>query len=296
MENQTTELENTENTASAEKPNGKGAKICKALRIALDVVLYLFLAFSIFLLIVTIVSKRSGDGAVNVFGYEMRVVLSNSMEKSENSPDVSQYKIKDIKTKSMIFVKRVPQNEEAAKKWYSELKVGDVLTFRYVIGSSQETITHRLIAITPTENGYIFRLQGDNRSGETSVSTQTIYTSPADYPDPNEHFNFVLGKVVGNSTVLGYIVYSVQQPLGIALIVIVPCAIIIIWQAIRIISVIGEGRKQKAAAEIEKAREEAQREARERESQAQELEELKRKLAELEKGNQSGNGDGDHVE
>ena len=252
------------------------SKLSKALGIAVDVILYLFLAICLFALIISLVSKKDPDGAVNLFGREMRLVVSQSMEKSEYSrKDIEQYEIKDLKLRSMVFIERVPDDEEEAKEWYSRLAVGDVLTFRYVIGSSQQTITHRIIEITPKEGGYVIQLQGDNRGESGDVSTQTIDTSESG----ETAFNYVIGKVTGSSTVLGYIVYGIKQPIGTALIVIVPCCIIIIWHVIRIISVVSEDRKKKAAAELEAAKKLAEQQAEEREKQAAELEEMKRRLA-----------------
>lgn len=276
--------ENNEVAAqNTEQKSTKGAKTRKIFGIILDVILYLFLALSLFMLIMSVSSKKSKDGAMNLFGYEMRIVASSSMELSEYSPDVSGYKIKNLKVKSMIFIERLPEDEQKAKEWYSKLSVGDVLTFRYFLGSSQETITHRITEITPTDSGYIIKLQGDNRTEGATVSTQTIYTSPEDYPSQNEIYNYVIGKVVGNSTALGYMVYSVKQPVGTALIIIVPCSIIIVWQIIRIVNYLNEERKKKTAAALEEANRKVAEEAEQRESQAQEMEELKRKIAELEK-------------
>lgn len=293
MKKNVNEIENTDSEAVREqKSSPAGVKVRKILSIALDVILYAFLILCVFVLIVSLTSKRN-DGAANLFGYEMRIVVSPSMEKSEYSADVSQYKIKDIKTKSVVFVERVPEDEEKAKDWYAALKVGDVLTFRYVISSSQETITHRITEITPTETGYVIKLQGDNRTEGSTVDTQTIYTSSADYPNQNAIYNYVIGKVVGQSTFIGYILYAISQPVGLACIVIVPCAIIIIWQIVRVAAVIGEDRKKKAAVKIAEAERIAAAESEEREKQALELEELKRKLAQLERQN-AGPEDGSH--
>lgn len=253
----------------------------KIFSIVLDVVLYAFLALSVFILIVSLTSKKN-NGAASLFGYEMRIVASSSMEKSEYSVDVSKYKIKDLKLRSMVFIERVPEDEQKAAKWYASLKVGDVLTFRYTISTTQETITHRIIEITPTESGYVIKLQGDNRSEGSTVSTQTIYTSAEDYPNQNEIFNYVIGKVVGNSTAVGYIVYGVSRPIGLALIIIVPCAIIIIWQIVRVITVLSEERRKANSEKLRIAEEKAAAESEERARQARELEELKRKLSELE--------------
>ena len=301
-DNQTPETGGAEREANAELPAEASAvpvsKVKKAFNIVLDVVLYLFLALSVFLLILTLSSRRN-DGAVNFFGKEMRIVVSSSMEMSEDeefNKTIQQYKIKDLKVRTMVFIKRVPdadKNPEKAKAFYDSLKVGDVLTFRYTYGSTQETITHRIIEITPTANGYRIRLQGDNRAKGQTPDVQTVYTSEKDYDSTNDYYNYVIGKVTGKSAVLGNIVYAVSRPVGIALIVIVPCSVIIIWQIVRIVLVIAEDRKKKAAEEqakkeaaaaeeLERTRKQAEKEAYEREQKERELEELRRKVAELE--------------
>lgn len=291
MSDNVNEIENTNpQTEQPQKNSSAKGKVRKALKIVLDVILYLFLALSLFILIVSLSSKKK-DGAANIFGYEMRIVLSSSMEKSEYSADVGNYKIKDIKVRSMVFVKRVPEDEEKAREWYSKLEVGDVLTFRYVISSTQETITHRITEITPTQTGYIIKLQGDNRTEGATVSTQTIYTSSADYPNQNAVFNYVIGKVVGKSTVIGNIMYVISQPVGLACLVIVPCSIIIVWQIVRVILVLNHDRKKKADLKLAEAEQLAATESKEREKQALELEELKRKIAELEKQQPKQGGD-----
>ena len=46
------------------------------------------------------------------------------------------------------------------------VKVGDVLTFRYVY-ATQVTITHRITSITEEANGeFIIELAGDNKNSE----------------------------------------------------------------------------------------------------------------------------------
>lgn len=273
----------------------KRSKARKAISIVLDVILYLFLAFSVFVLIVSLVSSKN-NGASNLFGYEMRLVVSDSMEKSEYSADVSQYDIKEIKVKSMVFIERVPEDGAKAERWYSSLKVGDVLTFAYVSSVMQDVITHRITKIDVTENGYKITLQGDNRAKEDAVvSEQYIFTSPSDYETDNDKYNYVIGKVVGQSLVLGGIVYGVSTPVGVALIVILPCCLIMGWQIARIVNVVNEDRKRKAAEQIETAERKAAEQKEQSERQAVELEELKRKVAELEqnkRNNGEDNGEG----
>ena len=238
------------------------AKKKKIGKIVLYVLLYIFLAICIFLVFVTVLAKRDSDGAAEIFGYQMRVVTSDSMSESEYT-DVSAYKIKDIPIRSMVFVKVMPDDTDDADEFYRSLEVGDVLTFRYVY-TTQVTITHRITSITEKETGgFIIELAGDNKSSEDGQLTQVIDTSI-----PN-NTNYVIGKVTGQAYLLGLIMSFLMQPIGIVLVIIVPCTIIILIEVLKIAKVLGEDKKK--------------REQEEKEKKENEIEELRRKLAELEK-------------
>lgn len=240
-----------------EKINGKVKKI---LKIGANVLTYAFLVLCIFTLFIAVSSKKDSDGAATVFGKQIRIIRSDSMAKSEFT-DVSDYKIKSIPIKSLIIVETVPKSEAKREAWFSKLKVGDVLTFRYVF-VSQETVTHRITEIQPKEGGgYIIKLQGDNATSESGAGTQTIDTSDLESP------NYVIGKVTGQSHVLGVLVYAFKTPVGIICIVILPCLIIIGLELVRIIGVLQESKRKQAKEDAEK--------------KENEIEELKRQLAAL---------------
>lgn len=238
-------------------------KIKKIGKIALDVLLYIFLAICIFSVFVTVLSKRDSDGAAEVFGYQMRVVTSDSMSECEHT-DVSAYKIKDIPIRSMVFVKVMPDDPAEADEFYRSLEVGDVLTFRYVY-TTQVTITHRITSITEKETGgFIIELAGDNKNSEDGQLTQVIDTSI-----PN-NTNYVIGKVTGQAKLFGFVMSFLMQPVGIVLVIIVPCAIIILLEVLKIVKTLTADKKK--------------REQEEKDQKEKELEELRRRLAELEKG------------
>ena len=201
----------------------------RALAIAANTFIYVFCVLCLALLTFTVFSKRNADGAVDLLGYEMRIVLSGSMEKHPDV-NVSEYKIKDIRTGSMVFVQLVPDDETKAEEFYSKMKVGDVLTFRYVVAQRQETITHRIVDVQPKDiGGYIITLRGDNVSNG-ATGEQVIDTADVNSP------NYVIGKVTGKSFLFGRFVYSLKTPLGLALLIIIPCSIIIVWHVIKIIN------------------------------------------------------------
>ncbi len=238
----------------------KNEALKKTLKITGDVLLYIIIAFALFVLVVSVTSKKDGDGTVTVFGKQLRFVQSDSMAECELT-DISGYKIKSIPVKSCVFIEVVPENEQEKVEWYGNLKVGDVLTFKYVY-TKQETITHRIVDIAENETGgYIITLEGDNKNSDSNLLRQTINTSLGNSP------NYVIGKVTGQSYVLGLLVYALKTPVGIVCIVIIPCLIIIAFEIMRLVKVFGKDKKEKIKAEQER--------------QANEIEELRRQLAAL---------------
>ena len=142
--------------------------------------------------------------------------------------DVSDFKIKDLPVRSMVFVQAVPKDATEAENWYGSLRVGDILTFRYVY-TRQETITHRIIEISAKETGgHIITLEGDNKTTKSGALHQTIDTSSEESP------NYVIGKVVGKSIVLGFLVTVLKSAWGILFIVIVPCLLIIVSEIVQL--------------------------------------------------------------
>jgi len=256
----------------------------KILNIISGIITYIFLAICIFAVVTTIVSKRSGDGTTTVFGYQMRLVLTDSMAKNVLT-DVSGYEIKSIPAKSLVFVKVMPDDPVEATAWYRSLKVGDVLTFKYVY-TTQETITHRIVDIQEkSTGGFIITLEGDNKSSTSGQLKQVIDTSI-----PN-NMNYVIGKVVGQSRVLGFILNITRQPAGLALIIIVPCVIIIIFEIGKIMKAI---KQEKSAAVEQKPQEQEVKkpetpsvkpEKRLSDAEIQnEIDDLMKRLEELQKG------------
>ncbi len=237
-------------------------KARKTLSIIVNVLLYVFLGICVIALIFAFAAKKNSDGAVSVFGIQLRVVVSDSMAECELTKDeVAKYEIGSIPVKSVVFIELVPEDAEEAKTWYSELRPGDVLTFRYVY-VNQETITHRIKTITPNERGgYDIELIGDNKDSEDGLLIQKIDTSD------EQSFNYVIGKVTGTNYFLGVIISALKSKLGIVLMLIVPCLIIVVFEIIHLVTLLGEKKKAEAK-------------AKEEEKNA-ELEELKRQLAEL---------------
>lgn len=241
-----------------------GKTVCKVLNVVFNVVLYLIICIAIFVLAISVISKKDSDGAVTIFGHQIRFVKTNSMEECALT-DVSEYDVKSIKVKSCIFIEVVPQAEEEKALWYENLKIGDVLTFKYVY-NKQETITHRIVNIEEKQTGgYIITLEGDNKNAETNLLQQIIDTSLEDSP------NYVIGKVTGQSYVLGLLVYAFKTPIGIVFLIIIPCFVIITFEILKLVSMFSKERKFKFQQE--------------KSVQQEEIEKLKRQIEELQANN-----------
>lgn len=242
--------------------------IKRAAVIAVNVFIYCFLIICLIGVTLTLTSKSDKDGTSTIFGMQMRYVLSPSMEKCDET-DVSGFEIQDIRTKSMIFIDVVPDGAEEARAWYDALKIGDVLTFKFVY-VRQETITHRIVAKELNEDGsgYLITLQGDNKATNSENLTQVIDTSLTDSP------NYIIGKVIGQNYPLGVLVQALKTPVGMVCVIIIPALIILCVELFKIITLFSRDKHKK--------------DAKIKEAQQNEIDELRRRLAELEQNKASG--------
>lgn len=222
------------------------AIVKKAGKILSNAVLYAFVLLGLLSVVLTLTAKRSQDGTVRILGYEGRIVLSGSMEKCEATWDeIRGYRIKDIPLRSMIVVQTVPQEPSEARAWYGALSVGDVLTFRYFY-NGQVTVTHRIRAIEEKPSGgYIIRLIGDNRSDEAWGSVEQVIDTDQSEISPN----FVLGKVVGQSPAIGWVIYAKKKPTCLLFFIILPSALLILYEIVRIRTILHTGKEEAAARE-----------------------------------------------
>ena len=243
-----------------------GNKVKKILSIAMNVLVYAFIAVIALFLIFTIVFGKLGSDATSILGYQFRTVISPSMEECELT-DVSGYDIKSLPLNTMIFIEEVPTDSIEANEWYSDLEVGDVLTFKYLY-VRQEVITHRIIKIEDNgKGGYYIYLEGDNKNSEAGILTQMIDTSNEFSP------NYVIGKVVGHSYVIGSLVTFLRSTMGLVLIIVV-IVVILILEVLKLAKLLTHDKREE--------------EKKKQQAQLDELEELRKKVALLEKNNNEG--------
>lgn len=90
-----------------------------------------------------VISTKLAGGEPQIFGYQIKTVLSGSMEPS-------------IQTGSIIAVKSLESSEK------QNLKVDDVITF---METQDKLVTHRIIDVKQTADSVLYTTQGDNNNG-----------------------------------------------------------------------------------------------------------------------------------
>ena len=156
-------------------------------------------------LFIALTAPRGVDGASQIFGHELRIVESDSMQEHPDT-NVSDYAIGSFKKNTMVALELVPENDSEAFAWYESVQEGDVLTVRYTY-DRQVTITHRVISkkLNDDGTGYIIKLQGDNLNSNSAQLTQEIDTSDG------QSTNYVIGRVVWKSYPVGVVIAGLQR-------------------------------------------------------------------------------------
>ena len=202
-----------------------------------NILSYCFIFIAAIFTITTINLKENPKDGITIFNHQMMVVETESMEKNE-LVNVDEYEIKSIKKNSLIIVKVVDENDPYS--FYKEIEINDVLTFKYMIGNKQETITHRVINKTPKEEGFIFELRGDNINKDGTTSSQIIDTTEVD------SFNYIIGKVIGTSHPMGVVITSMKSDVGIIGVIIIPSIILIVFEIMKISNEVNKEKIQKS--------------------------------------------------
>ncbi len=177
--------------------NNKKERVMKILKISGNVLIWIFVAFSALITIMTLASQGNKHGVPSLFGYGIVSIETPSMEPTYNVGD-------------LVFVEMV--DDETLKN----VKKGDIITFRVPVNIDEvvkkgDLLTHRVIS---NENGVI-KTQGDNKETNPVADKFTlIYTDIAGICKEDK-------KAAG----LGNIIKFLREPMGFLLCIVVPMII-----------------------------------------------------------------------
>ncbi len=229
-------------------------KTKKILGITSKVMTWIVLAFTIFMMVFTIVTVSTVDkNDKSLFGRKFYIVQTDSMSKSDKNKDLDVH----FKAGDIIIVKKV--------KDPTALEAGDIISFISTNSESYgETITHMIRKVETTSDGKTI--------GYVTYGTNTGVDDEA-LVEPN----YVLGKYSGKLPGLGKFFSFVKSTSGYIVCILVPFLLLILYNGVNVIRLFRRYKKEQTAAmEAEKAQ--IAEEKRQTEEMLKELQALKEQL------------------
>jgi len=212
--------------------------------------------------------KPSGNNSGSLFGYETRLVLSDSMNASDDFYIGKDYKIKSFKAGDAVLISDVSYEDSAKKdEFYVDLKEGDIVTYQSL--TYHVVITHRITNVEEVKTGdkvtdIKYTIQGDNVES-TEYSSEVI----------SKNSGLIIGKVVKKSAFIGWMYSSfLANKLLVYFVVIIPCVAGAVFETVKIVKIVREPKLENAKQEQIKLKE-AQ------DQKDKEIEELKKQLESL---------------
>lgn len=140
----------------------------------------------------------------------------------------------------------------AGKYELEDLKEGDIITFQISNPQNNQraTVTHRIAKVTKTEEQ-----RPTNEEGKTETYVQYSIKTKGDVNNEPDAYEVNSGNVIGlykwHLPKLGYVTSFAQTPTGFVSLVIVPAAVLILWEIVSLILYFKRHFEAKAAAELE---------------------------------------------
>ena len=213
------------------------AKTQKIMNIISKCIVGLLIAFSIFIMVFTIVSVTTlNKNERNLFGFRFYIVLSDSMSLSENNKDLDVH----FNAGDIIISKNVKDPRS--------LKEGDVISFiSQNTESYGDTITHMIHSVEYSETG---RVLGYKTVGTNTGIVDKVLVEP----------EFILGTYAGKLPYLGSFFQYTKTVPGYILCILVPFVLLIAYNVVNFARLFKQYKdEQKAVLQREAAAVEDQR-------------------------------------
>ncbi len=209
----------------------------KILNIALRVVTWLLIAFTVFMMIFTIVTVTTVDrNDRSIFGVKFYIVQTDSMSRSDLNADMDVH----FNAGDIVIIKNVKDNRA--------MQAGDIIAFMSTNSVSYgETVTHMIREVKKTEDGKVL--------GYVTYGTNTGVDDEA-LVEPE----YVLGKYAGKLPGVGNFFAFVKSTPGYIVCILVPFLLLILYNGVNVIRLFRKyKREQMEAMQAEKDQLEAER-------------------------------------
>lgn len=194
----------------------------KAVKIAVNVILWIFVAFSALTMILSL-SSAASDGVPSIFGKSLISIQSDSMKPTFKEGD-------------LLFVKPLKGVDRMT------LKKDDVITFWADLDGdgNQELNTHRILEVINGDNyeneNVSYRTQGDNPETNATPDRDLVLHSSV--------VGVWTGKKAGG---LGSALDFLQSSTGFLVVIVLPLALFFIYELYNVISTVVSMKHKKAA-------------------------------------------------
>ena len=231
-------------------------KTKKLINIGMKVITWLLIAFTVFMMIFTIVTVTTVDrNDRSIFGVKFYIVQTDSMSKSENNKDMDIH----FNAGDIVLIKDLSDNEKA------ELKAGEVIAFISTNSVSyMETVTHMIREVKYNDDGKIV--------GFVTYGTNTG-TNDEKVVEPE----YILGKYTGKLPGVGNFFAFVKSTPGYIVCILVPFLLLILYNGVNVIRLFRQYKKEQTAV-MEAERAEIAEERKKNEDMLRELQALKEQL------------------
>ena len=209
----------------------------KILNIALKVVTWLLVAFTVFMMIFTVVTVTTVDrNDRSIFGVKFYIVQTDSMSLSENNKDMDVH----FNAGDIVIIKNVDDPRA--------LQAGDVIAFMSTNSVSYgETVTHMIREVKKTDDGKVL--------GYVTYGTNTGTDDEA-LVEPE----YVLGAYSGKLPGVGNFFAFVKSTPGYIVCILGPFLLLILYNGVNVIRLFRKyKREQMADMQAEKEKLEAER-------------------------------------
>ena len=196
----------------------------KILNIALKIVTWLLVAFTVFMMIFTVVTVTTVDrNDRSIFGVKFYIVQTDSMSLSENNKDMDVH----FNAGDIVIIKNVKDSRA--------LQAGDVIAFMSTNSVSYgETVTHMIREVKKNEDGKVL--------GYVTYGTNTGTDDEA-LVEPE----YVLGVYSGKLPGVGKFFAFVKSTPGYIVCVLVPFLLLILYNGINVIRLFRRYKREQMA-------------------------------------------------
>lgn len=225
----------------------------KILNIALKVVTWLLVAFTVFMMVFTIVTVTTVDrNDRDIFGIKFYIVRTDSMKLGENNADLDVH----FASGDIVIIKNV--------KDFSSLQPGDIIAFVSTNSDNYgETVTHMIREVV-IEDG---RLQGYVTFGTNTGDNDEALVEPS----------YVLGQYAGKLPQVGTFFAYVKSTPGYILCILIPFVLLILYNGSNAVRLFRRYKREQMEA-MQSEREKLDQERAETQRMMQELLALKAQL------------------